>query len=323
LSRAALEALFARIFRIVAGKEYLINLQWSVRSSSQSRPLHPSLIRAFAGSAFVLTLGLACLAVEAGQWGYKEIRYRLAVTRHQAFLTDLQEVKGSLASLESALDTAFLQEQKMRALYGINHLDPASAKFGIGGRVYRSPGDSSFSEGLYESLFNTGMKSHQLRGKMDFTLKNMKQITEFVAYRHRLWDHTPSVVPARGSWTSGFGYRLHPITGHYALHEGLDIAGSRWSPIYATADGMVTASESSGNYGKYVEVDHGNGFFTRYGHLNEILVEKGQLVKRYSLLGYMGNTGRATGTHLHYEVIRDGTPQNPERFILPAGLIVD
>ena len=319
----ALEAVFARFFRIAAGKEYLINVHWSDRSSSHSRPLHPSLMRWVTGAFCLVSLGLACLVFEVGRKGFGETRYHLAATRHAAFIADLREVKTSLASLETALDTAFLQEQKMRALYGINHLDPSITVFGIGGRAHRSAEEYSLSEGLYESLFRTGLKSHQLRGKMEFAINNLKHISEFVAFRHHLWDHTPSVVPARGDWTSGFGYRLHPVTGEYALHEGLDIAGSRWSPIYATADGQVVTSETAGNYGKHVVVDHGNGFHTRYGHLDQILVEKGQLVKRYALLGYMGSTGRVTGTHLHYEVIRDGRPQNPERFILPAGLIVD
>ncbi len=319
----ALEALFARVFRIAAGKEYLINVHWSARSSSHSRPLHPSLIQIVFGIACVLALGLGCLAFAVGDWAVTEVRAHLASSRHQAYLTGLDGVRASLSSLETALDSAYGQERKMRALYGINNLDAAHAAFGVGGRAHPTAEDANLSFGMYESLFQLELKTHQLRGRMELSLKSLRQIADFVAYRHDMWDHTPSIVPARGEWVSGFGYRIHPITGQYAMHEGLDIANGLWTPIYSTADGIVSACESGGNYGNLVVMDHGNGFHTKFGHLSRILVEKGQLVKRYALIGYMGSTGRATGTHVHYEVVRDGNPQDPGRFILPSGLLVD
>ena len=85
----------------------------------------------------------------------------------------------------------------------------------------------------------------------------------------------------------------------------------------------MTTSGPNSTFGNLVVMDHGNGYTTKFGHLTKIMVEKGQLVKRYGLIGYMGDTGRATGIHLHYEVHRDGTPQNPEKYILPSGILVD
>lgn len=320
---SALEALFAGIFRIVAGKEYLINIHWSAKRNSYSRPLHPSLMKFVLGTAGVLALGLACLAFEIGKWGVIEARYRLALSSHHRYMENLKGVQTVFGSLDTELDSVFRQEQQMRALYGIGYLGAAYSSFGVGGRAPHAAGDSALSNGLYTTLFQAMLKSHQLRNKMEFTLKNLQQISEFVAYRSHLWDHTPSVPPARGEWSSPFGYRVNPVTGQYILHSGLDIADSRWTSIYAPADGIVFSSEFSSNYGNMVVLDHGNGFLTRYGHLERILVEKGQLVKRYALIGYMGSTGRATGVHVHYEVFRDGTPQNPEKFILPPGLLVD
>ncbi|HAO99620.1 MAG TPA: hypothetical protein DCQ83_06205 [Fibrobacteres bacterium] len=319
----AFEALFARIFRIVAGKEYFINIHWSTRRRSYSRPLHPTFMKIVLGSLAVMTLGLGCLGFELTRWVVTEARFRFAESSHHRYVRNLQEVQTSFGSVETTLDSVSHQEQKMRALYGINQLSTGTSSFGIGGRSHATASDSTLSNGLYETLFQAMLKSHQLQGKMDFTLKNLKQISEFVAYRSNLWEHTPSVAPARGERTSPFGYRVNPVTGQYVLHGGLDIAGSRWTPIYAPADGIVTLSEPSYAYGNLVMIDHGNGFHTKFGHMQRILVEKGQLVKRYSLLGYMGNTGRATGVHVHYEVIRDGVPQNPEKFILPPGLMVD
>ncbi len=320
---SALESLFARIFRIVAGKEYLINIHWNARRNSYSRPLHPSLIKLVLGSAFILTVGLGCLAFELGNWAFSGVRYKLAESYHGKYTGRLETVQYSLGSLETTLDNVFRQEQKMRALYGINSMGQSYSVFGIGGRTYPAAQDSQLSTGLYETLFQAMLKSHQLRGRMDFTLKNLRQISEFVSYRNNLWEHTPSVAPAQGELSSGFGYRVNPVTSQFVLHSGLDIAGDRWTPIYAPADGIVISSEISDNYGNQVVLDHGNGFHTRFAHMERCIVEKGQLVRRYALLGYMGSSGRATGVHVHYEVIRDGTPQNPQKFILPSGLLVD
>jgi len=320
---SALENVFARIFRIVAGKEYLINIHWNARRTSYSHPLRPSIIKLVLGTAFVLGLGLSCFIFEVGGWALTEVRFRLAESYHHKYVGRLEGVQSSLSSLETTLDTVFRQEQKMRALYGINYMGAAYSSFGVGGRSHPTAEDANLSNGLYETLFQAMLKSHQLRGRMDFTLKNLRQISEFVTYRSNIWEHTPSVAPAQGDWTSPFGYRVHPISGKFILHSGLDIAGNRWTPIYAPADGIVISSEASYNYGNLIVLDHGNGFRTKYGHLERILVEKGQLVKRYALLGYMGSSGDATGVHVHYEVIRDGSLQNPEKFILPSGVLVD
>jgi len=320
---SALESLFARIFRIVAGKEYLISIHWSAHRRSYSRPLRPSLIKLVLGTAAFLVLGLACLSFEIGKWAVDEARYHLALTYHHRYIGDLEGVQTTFGSVETSLDTVFNQERKMQALYGINYPGSGYSSFGVGGRSYPDADDSALPSGLYETLFQTMLKSHQLRGKMEFTLKNLQQISEFVNYRTNLWDHTPSVAPAQGEWTSPFGFRVNPVTGQYILHSGLDIASSRWTPIYASADGVVLSSEPSDDYGNLIVLDHGNGFHTKYAHLERSLVEKGQLVKRYALIGYMGSTGRATGVHVHYEVVRDGTPQNPEGYILPSGIIVD
>jgi hypothetical protein len=318
----ALQAVFAKVFRLSAEKEYLLHIQWQDKSRSLSRPVSPFLIRSLAIVSFFLFIGLGCAAWEAGFWITKEFRYHFAAGRHAVHLAELREIQAGMKTVESSLDIAFRQEQRMRALYGINYLSSPGA-FGIGGRSHPGTGDSSLSQGLQERLFLTQLKGRQLRGKIDHTLRNFLQIREFVDYRHNLWDHTPSVMPASGNWTSGFGYRVHPVSGRYAMHNGLDISGSRWTPVYATANGVVSFSQRESGYGNLVVIDHGNGYKTKYGHLNRILVNRGELVKRFELIGYMGSTGTATGVHVHYEVVREGGAINPERFILPAGLVVD
>ncbi|HEX6741370.1 MAG TPA: M23 family metallopeptidase, partial [Sphingomicrobium sp.] len=123
-------------------------------------------------------------------------------------------------------------------------------------------------------------------------------------------------VKADASFTSGFGVRSDPFHAGAAMHPGIDLAGSYGTPIYATADGTVLrAGWNSGGYGNLVEVDHGRGITTRYGHMSAILVSAGQHVTRGQQIGRMGSTGRSTGNHLHYEVRIDGRAVNPIPFM--------
>lgn len=127
----------------------------------------------------------------------------------------------------------------------------------------------------------------------------------------------PFSMPVRGPYrlSSGFGYRTHPISGGRRMHAGTDFAGATGTPIHAAADGVVTFAGRQSGYGLIVILEHSNGFTTRYGHLSRIHVTRGQRVSHDELIGDMGNTGRSTGPHLHYEVRRNGDPLNPMTFI--------
>ncbi|HEX8383175.1 MAG TPA: M23 family metallopeptidase [Sphingomonas sp.] len=133
----------------------------------------------------------------------------------------------------------------------------------------------------------------------------------------------PSVQPvARMDYTSNFGIRSDPFRGTAAMHAGVDIRGPLGTPIYATADGIVAESDRRGGYGNLVELDHGKGIATRYGHLSKLLVVAGARVKRGQLIGLMGSTGRSTGSHLHYEVRIDGRAVNPVPFLTTANYLL-
>jgi murein DD-endopeptidase MepM/ murein hydrolase activator NlpD len=123
--------------------------------------------------------------------------------------------------------------------------------------------------------------------------------------------------------TSGFGYRVDPFLGRPALHSGLDFRGEYGAPVHATAGGVVVTAGPAGGYGNMVEIDHGNGLSTRYGHLSAILVTEGQTVDAGAVLGRVGSTGRSTGTHLHYEVRIDDEPVDPTRFIRAARMLAE
>jgi murein DD-endopeptidase MepM/ murein hydrolase activator NlpD len=126
----------------------------------------------------------------------------------------------------------------------------------------------------------------------------------------------PSAQPVKGTaLTSGYGVRSDPFRGRAAMHAGIDLAGPLGTAIYATADAIVGRSEWANGYGNLIELNHGRGIQTRYGHLTRSIVRAGQRIKRGELIGYMGSTGRSTGSHLHYEVRIDGKAVNPIPFM--------
>src|SRR5258705_9751787 len=120
-------------------------------------------------------------------------------------------------------------------------------------------------------------------------------------------------------FTSGFGVRSDPFLGRPAMHSGLDFRSETGDPVRATANGVVESAGWNGGYGNMVEIDHGNGFSTRYGHMSKIEVKVGQQIKIGQIIGRVGSTGRSTGPHLHYETRIDGDAVDPQKF-LRAGL---
>lgn len=127
----------------------------------------------------------------------------------------------------------------------------------------------------------------------------------------------PSVLPIHMkdyTMSSGYGYRRDPIYGTAKFHEGLDFAAPTGTPVFATADARVEVAERKGGYGNCIDLDHGYNYMTRYAHLSQILVKPGQQVKRGEMIGKVGSTGKSTGSHLHYEVLFKGEPQNPVNY---------
>ncbi len=128
-------------------------------------------------------------------------------------------------------------------------------------------------------------------------------------------------LPGQIEVTSPFGYRIDPFFGRPALHTGMDLHGEYGEPVHATASGRVTIAGPTGGYGNMVEIDHGAGLATRYGHLSRVDVAPGQWVTAGAEIGAIGSTGRSTGPHLHYEVRMDGAPVDPSRFLKAGRLL--
>ena len=145
---------------------------------------------------------------------------------------------------------------------------------------------------------------------------------EKFAALHALVKALPVSAPLQGyEIGSPFGVRGDPINGRRAYHTGLDFRAPYMSPVYATAPGVVTYSGYRDDYGKIVEIDHGHGIATRYAHLHRAIVSVGQRVAGQMQIGFLGSTGRATGPHVHYEVLVNGEPQDPEKFLSLARLV--
>ena len=131
-------------------------------------------------------------------------------------------------------------------------------------------------------------------------------------------SHIPAIQPISSKFlktmASGYGYHHDPIYGTSKFHAGMDFSAAIGTPVYATGDGTVKVAGWESGYGNSIDIDHGFNYLTRYAHLSEILVKPGQAVKRGDLIGKVGNTGKSTGPHLHYEVRHRGEPQNPVNY---------
>ena len=155
-----------------------------------------------------------------------------------------------------------------------------------------------------------------LNDRADLLDRGLQSISTELAERLQLAAATPSISPVRGLLTSSYGYRSDPVTGQRALHRAIDISTSPGQPVKATAEGVVLRARRNGRLGNSVDLSHGHGVVTRYGHLASYDVEPGQRVRRGEVIGFVGNTGRTTGFHLHYEVRVEGQPVNPLAYIL-------
>lgn len=149
--------------------------------------------------------------------------------------------------------------------------------------------------------------------KIQNTLKFIENVMEDQKVR---LASTPSIWPTKGYLTSPLGHRIHPLTGKRSYHNGQDIATQYGNKVIAPADGTVLVADYRDYYGNLMIIDHGFGFTTRYGHLASFKVKEGSRVKRGQVIGFVGNSGRSSAPHLHYEVRYFGKPQNPMNFII-------
>ncbi len=156
----------------------------------------------------------------------------------------------------------------------------------------------------------------QLHSNFEQQQTGLEQIQDYLIQDHNVKSAIPSGKPVKKGWVSSYyGYRIDPFNGKKVFHNGLDIAGKSGSEVVAVADGIVIWQGSRGGYGEMIEIDHGNGYQTRYAHNKKLVVKLGDRIKKGQAIALMGSTGRSTGPHVHFEVLRDGKTINPANFI--------
>jgi murein DD-endopeptidase MepM/ murein hydrolase activator NlpD len=189
--------------------------------------------------------------------------------------------------------------------------------FGVGGPLPEEGESVTDVDKYTKSLMREiSVDLDKLQEESKLREESIQELLSFLEDQKNILASTPSIWPARGFITSGFGYRRSPYTKTLRMHEGLDIANKVGTPIIAPADGIVVFAGIEGGYGKLLAIDHGYGITTRYGHLDSILVKEGDKIKRGKKIGTIGHTGLTTGPHVHYEVRVNGVPVNPKNYIL-------
>lgn len=225
---------------------------------------------------------------------------------------EVNNANEMLSSLQERDDNIY------RIIFGVEPIPEEIRSAGYGGsnRYKDLLGKNLEREDL---VLENYQKIDQLKKQMYIQTKSYDQIMAMAKDKERLLASLPAIQPVSNQelkrLSSGFGYRIDPILKVRRAHHGIDFSLPKGSPVYATGDGTVSLIKSSfTGYGKEVEIDHGFGYTTKYAHLNEFLVKKGQKVKRGEIIAYSGNTGKSTAPHLHYEVQIDNKPVNPVHY---------
>ena len=252
---------------------------------------------------------------------YKE-RLNNLKDKSSSMLTLIIELQSTINEMNEDIDDISEKDKALRTYANLPEIDKDVRKVGIGGSKTNFSQDfEDLIPGVNLKLSNIEMNIDELQRKIRFEKESYDIIYNTIKNNSQKLSSIPSIRPVDGGYlNSGLGYRNDPFTGEKRFHHGLDISANRGTAIYATANGKVVSAGKLGNYGNTIKIKHGYGYDTFYGHLHKIFVKRGQDVKRGELIGEVGNTGRSTASHLHYEVHYFGTPQDPEHYFLSRNM---
>ncbi len=263
------------------------------------------------GSLIAVTLGVLLLVTGVV---YAGARSWLAEVRHSSIHEEIRNLEQSSRSNRAVLESLIASEESARLISGLPSIHPDVRQVGVGGRAeLPDPGFSLDSPFHRASRLHSEMETS--KRKSSLSLKSLEDIERQIREVDDRWQFVPSITPVTGVITSRYGPRNDPFTGLYTMHHGIDIAAAPGTPVKAPAGGVVVKTGVDARYGLFIDMDHQNGFTTRFGHLSAILVKKGMELKRGDIIGQVGMTGRANGHHLHYEIQKDRRRVNPMRFI--------
>ena len=275
----------------------------------------------FIGFFFLVFLAASVFITWASMDYYK---LKKQVPERIQLLKEKEQQELQLAALADKIDQINSKmielkefDNKLKVMVNLDPGDDSTQFLGIGGS------DPSLMESDY-SIETAHQKlvrlMHQSLDNLDTEIliqtQGKEELYEFLEEQKSMFACTPSIWPTEGWVSSRFGNRISPFTNEKEFHSGLDISAEIGTTIIAPADGIVSSVSKESGFGNIITINHGYGFQTRYGHLDKALVKEGQSIKRGEKIALMGNTGRTTGSHLHYEVHLKGVPVNPARYIL-------
>ena len=241
------------------------------------------------------------------------ISQRIQMARLEKETTQIASLKSRVEEFQQQIQRLKEFDVKLRIIANLENAQESGSFLAVGGLTpsSREPlqGGVADTQKMKEELDRLGTEA-------EFREKSFQELYTFLEGKKRQLSSTPSIWPVRGWLTSTFGYRIDPFTGLRQFHEGLDIANRLGTPIIAPADGIVSRCSNSFGYGLTVEINHGYGIKTIYGHLSKAYVTVGHSVRRGERIAAMGSSGRATGPHLHYQVMLNEVPMSPMNYIL-------
>ncbi|MDH5589643.1 MAG: peptidoglycan DD-metalloendopeptidase family protein [Gemmatimonadota bacterium] len=270
----------------------------------------------------VLVLG--GLAVALGVDGTARVKAMQLQAQNEALREELAQFQGRIGSLESTLGKLAEQDTRYRNLAGLESIDPEVMQVGVGGPGLGTPESYPLWEldtEASQTAFALSYDLNALERRARLLGESLEEATDSLQQKNELMAATPSIMPTKGFMSSRFSQsRMHPIHNRPLPHPGVDIGANKGTPIYAAADGRVIRAEWVAGFGLTVEIDHGFGYTTLYGHASKLIAQRGQRVSRGDLIAQVGSTGISTGDHLHYEVRRNGRAENPANYILPTSI---
>jgi murein DD-endopeptidase MepM/ murein hydrolase activator NlpD len=274
---------------------------------------------------FNLILAVAVLATTVLVWAsYDYLKLKKDLPDNESLLKENSLYKNQLSSLAGKIDqinkkVAELKafETKLKVMVNLETGKQDTQFLGVGGSDFSLLEKANSSANSDQKLINLMHSSlDNLNTEISVQSKDKAELFDFLKSQKSLFSCTPSILPAVGWVSSRFGYRISPFTSTKEFHKGLDISSRVGTEIVSPADGIISAIDKTDGLGNSITINHGYGYQTVYGHLSQVLVGKGQAVKRNDKIALMGNTGRSTGPHLHYEVHLNDIPVNPEKYIL-------
>ncbi len=265
---------------------------------------------------FIVGMFIGILAFYAVYYWIDFPREKMLKQENEKLVTELEILNRRLdASLSVMEDIAARDNNFYRVMMQSERISDAQRYAGIENQKRFNDLNSLSDAELIKSLTN---KMNLLERQMYVQINSFDLLRDLAGQQKVRLEHIPAIQPISEKhlkqMASGYGYRVDPVYGTGKFHEGMDFASETGTPVYATGDAKVLMAGWHSGYGNVIVLDHGYNYTTRYAHLSKILVQPGQQVKRGNMIGKVGNTGKSTGSHLHYEVRYNDIPQNPVNY---------